>query len=77
MGANVIDIISFIFYFLVTIMQRKSNQCFLQKKKKKKRKNKKKKPMVSRAHEAQCERWAPFASKENEWNRGLVVNFVP
>ena len=43
----------------------------------KKNDKKKKKPMVSRAHEAQCERWAPFASKENEWNRGLVVNFVP
>ena len=33
--------------------------------------------MVSRAHETQCESWAPFASKENEWNRGLTVNFVP
>ena len=67
--------ISFVFYghFLGTIMQRKSNQCFL-----KKRKRKKKQPMVSTAHEAQCECWAPFASKENEWNKMRIsCQFCP
>ena len=50
--------------FLVQSCKEKATNAFS-----KNEKEKKKQPMVSTAHEAQCECWAPFASKENEWNK--------